>query len=345
MKKGKEMKIIGKNLKEGTIRIYTDNMEDLWYLHNVIEPNDIVYALSRRSKELKSDKLREKKAEKITMWVGVKVEIQEFHPFSNLLRIHGVIVRAPQDIGLYHTLTIEPGTKVAIQKERWERYELDILEEGERASRKARIIFVSIDDEGATIGLMRSYGIERIADIRSGKSGKQYKQKLWMKEFFGKIAGELGRQMSDNKKELVIAGPGFVKDDFISFLNGKYKVVVENVSQGGLTGIKESIKKGIIKQVEGDMRVVEESQKIEKLLSLMAKGSGCAIGETEVIKALEIGAIEELFIINKLIHEKEKIMKKSYAKNCKITIISTEHDGGKILKNLGGMAAVLRFNF
>ena len=345
MKKGKEMKIIGKNLKEGMIRIYTDNMEDLWYLHNVIEQNDIVYALSRRSKELKSDKLREKKAEKITMWVGVRVEIQEFHPFSNLLRIHGVIVRAPQDIGLYHTLTIEPGIKVTIQKERWERYELDILGEGEKASKKARIIFVSIDDEGATIGLMRSYGIEKIADIRSGKSGKQYKKSPWMKEFFGKIESEVKRQMSDSKKELVIVGPGFVKDHFVSFLNGKYEAIVESVSQEGLTGIKEAIKRGVVKRVESDMRVVEECQKIEKLLSLMAKGSGCAIGETEVKKALDMGAAEELFIINKLIHKNEAVIKKAYEKNCRVTIISTEHDGGKILKNLGGMAAMLRFNF
>jgi len=339
------MKIIRKNLKEGKIRIYVDNMEDLWYLHNVIEPDDVVYGLSYRSKEVKGDRLREKKPEKITMWVGIMVETIEFHPFSNLLRVHGVIVRAPQDIGLYHTLTIEPGVEVVIEKEKWERYELDTLREGEKASKKARIIFVSIDDEEATIALMRSYGIEKIAGIGSGKSGKQYKKSPWMKEFFGKIESEIRRQMGDSKKELVIVGPGFVKDHFVSFLNGKYEAIVESVSQEGLTGIKEAIKRGVVKRVESDIRVVEEYQKIEKLLSLMAKGSGCAIGETEVKKALDLGAAEEFFIINKLIHKNEAVIKKAYEKNCKVTIISAEHDGGKILKNLGGMAAMLRFNF
>ena len=339
------MKIIRKNLKEGKIRIYVDNMEDLWYLHNVIEPDDVVYGLSYRSKEVKGDRLREKKPEKITMWMGIMVETFEFHPFSNLLRVHGVIVRAPQDIGLYHTLTIEPGVEVVIEKEKWERYELDILREGEKASKKARIIFVSIDDEEATIALMRSYGIEKIAGIGSGKSGKQYKKSPWMKEFFGKIESEIRRQMSDSKKELVIVGPGFVKDHFVSFLNGKYKAILESVSQEGLTGIKEAIKRGLVRRVESDMRVVEECQKIEKLLSLMAKGSGCAIGEEEVKKALDLGAAEELFIINKLIHKNEAVIKKAYEKGCRVTIISTEHDGGKILKNLGGMAAMLRFNF
>ena len=113
------MKIIYKALKKGIIKLIPETMDDLWHLQHIIDKGDLVRALTFRTAEQSTDKLRTKKADKRPMVLGIRVEDVEFHQFSARLRIHGVIEEGPQDLGSHHTINIKAGEfkELTIKKE------------------------------------------------------------------------------------------------------------------------------------------------------------------------------------------------------------------------------------
>jgi len=337
------LRIINKDLRYGRIRMYVDTMDDLWYLKNVIRESDQVRMLSFRSREEASDRLREKKSEKVPMLITIEVESVEFHPFSNYLRIKGRITEAPEAVGEYHTLTVQPGSDLTIIKE-WQDSELSLIKEAEESSRRAKLIIVSIDDEEATIALVRAYGIERLANISSGRSGKQYESREWQREFFGEVAAEVGRKMEEGTR-LAVVGPGFVKDSFADFLKGKGTegVLLDNTSDEGMNGVVEAIKKGVLKRAESEVRVAEEYALIDELLSLLRRDPEmCALGDN-AIKALELGAAETLLILDERLRDSRDALELAKKTGCRVRIISSEHDAGVTLRSFGGIAAMLRY--
>jgi len=71
------MRITKRNLKgrEGTIALTPETLDDLWHLKYIIEPGDLVFALTKRRMEGITDKLRPEKMEKKPMRLGVFVKM------------------------------------------------------------------------------------------------------------------------------------------------------------------------------------------------------------------------------------------------------------------------------
>jgi len=108
------VKILKKDEKTGTIRLRVETDDDLWHLYNIVREGDVVHALTERREETASDKIRSERGEKKKMILGIQVEKVEFHEFSDRLRILGVIVEGPQDLGSHHTLNIEKGDDLLV---------------------------------------------------------------------------------------------------------------------------------------------------------------------------------------------------------------------------------------
>lgn len=338
------MRVLHKDLRYGRIRVYVDSMDDLWYLKNVIRCGESVKMLSYRSKEEASDKLREKKSEKVAMVLTISVESIDFHPFSNYLRLRGRITDGPEALGEYHTLTVQPGAELTIIKESWSESELTLLREAEESSKRAKLLIVSIDDEEATLAVVRSYGIEKLATISSNRSGKQYAEKSnWQREFFGSVAAEVRRRMEESTK-LAVVGPGFIKDSFAEFLNAdRERVIVESTSDEGMNGVKEAIKKGVLKRAESELRVAEEYELMDELLNMLRKDSALSALGDEVKRALEAGAAEKLLVLDEKLHDSTELIELARKTGCRVYVISSEHEAGVTLRSFGGVAALLRF--
>jgi protein pelota len=152
------LRIRNKDYNTGEIKLMVQNMDDLWHLYNVIEPGDLVFALTTRREDAKADTLRSERGEKKKMRLGIRVEKVEFHEFAEWLRIHGTIEAGPQDIGAYHTLNITKDDDLSIQKV-WSRHQLNILERAEKDTEKPLITLIAIDDDEATIAQIREYGV------------------------------------------------------------------------------------------------------------------------------------------------------------------------------------------
>ncbi len=329
--------------RKGEIKLIPENLDDLWHLKFIIEPGDIVFALTKRVRE-SSDKLRSDK-EKVTVRLGIVVEKVEFHKFANRLRITGRIVAGIEDSG-YHTINIPVGKELSIIKEEWKEEQLKRIREAEEASKKPEIVIVTIEEGEAIIGVVRQWGVEEISNVRMSY-GKESSQRI---EFFSEILRQLE---SIDFKYLVVAGPGFAKEDFAQFLKEKkpdWNVITCDASTIGTRGFLEVLKRGILNRIVGEIRLAEEAEYIDILLERIAKDDRVAYGLEEVKKAYDYGAIEVLLIADEFLREQrekwniDEFMRNVEAMKGKVVIMSTEFEPGQRLMSLGGIAALLRFS-
>lgn len=354
------MQIIEEKPKEGIVKVKAETLDDLWHLYHIIDPGDVVYAKTLRKKAQRTDSLRAEKVEVVPVYLGVKAEKINFHKFANQVRVTGPIVYASRDdvpLGKYHTITIEEGTVVTIQKPRWKEHHIERLKEAVEASKRARVMIVVVDEGEADIALVREYGVEMVASIRRNLGGKRYNtdRESEEKRFFHDLAKKMEELIEREKVEkAIVAGPGFVKEDFYKFLSENYhdlakKVVVEDTSVTGRTGIYEVIKRGTVDRVYHENRVAKEVQLVEKVLENVAKNNGLATyGLREVEEAINYGAVETLLVLDELLkgdhREKiEELMDAVRYSRGEVVVVSSEHEGGEKLKALGGLAALLRF--
>jgi len=347
------MKVIFKDLKHGEIKLMPENLDDIWHLYNIIDEGDLVRAITFRTDEQKDDKIRSKKAEKKPMKVGIRVSEVKFHEFSDRLRIHGKIEEGLQDLGSFHTLNIDLDKMniLSIVKEQWQDHQLQRIDEAVKQSSQVILTFVSLDEDEATVAVLRQSGVQWIADIGSKRSGKMYESKDTTNEYFGEIIS-VARTNKTKDSILVVVGPGFTKEHFVKHGKEKEpelfeKYIVHGTGSAGMNGVQEAIKTGIIEQITKDNRVVFETSLVEKLFEEIKKDGLAAYGEKEVKNALINGAVERLLIADILVRKEkgEELLKLAKQNHSGFTIINTMNEAGKKIDGIGGVGALLRFKF
>jgi protein pelota len=335
----------------GEISLTPESLDDLWHLKYVIEPGDRVFSMTFRAIDSISDKIRPDKVEKRLVRLGVNVESVEFHKFSNRLRIKGTIL-SDIDAGAYHTLNIEPYTELSIVKH-WKPDQIERIREAIEAAKRPEVEIVTIEEGEAAIGYLRQYGIEEISRVRQSSSGKREGTDA-RSEFFGEVAKQL--KYADKVQTFVVAGPGFIKDDFVKFLKNNnpeiaQKVVVEDISSIGSSGFQEVLRRGAIQRLVEETRITREAQLIEELLAGIAKDGKVTYGFAAVKKAVDYGAVETLMIADEALRgyrergasDVEALMRSVEHSRGKVVVFSTEFEPGQRLERLGGIAALLRF--
>lgn len=334
------MKIVYQDMKKGEVKVLIQHMDDCWHLYNILEKGDLVSAFTYRTKKEPETKKRAGKGEKEGMYVTIEVESVTFQKFSDRLRIHGIIVDAPQDIGAHHTLYGEPGKEIKICKE-WRRRHINRLNEAVKSSSQPKVMVLSMDDDEATIATIHQYGIEETAMIESGRTGKMYEGTTNEREYYGNIFSKV----RDIYIPLVIVGPGFAKDHFVSFMKekGMKNYLVEGTGHAGMVGVHEALKRGIIERVTGELRMSIETKMVEDVLEHIVKNGLVAYGKEEVERAVEMGAAKEILVTHEMVREEEKILEKAEKIGAKVHVISALHEGGEKLTSLGGIAAFLRY--
>jgi protein pelota len=347
------MRLVHKDLKHGKIKLLVETLDDLWHLRHLIEQNDIVTAQSWRREQKIEGKIRPERPEKRRLTLSIKVESIGFHQHANRLRLLGTIVEGP-GTGKHHSFGLEVGAVLTIEKE-WKRDHLDRIREAVSASRRPRVLLVALDDFSAEIALVRQYGLEVLGGISHPRTGKLYPSE-WEadeKRFFHRVATAMGEIVSrEGVQAVIVAGPGFTKNSFLQFLREKFpdlaqKVRAGDVSSGGAAGLYEIVRRGLVEMVSREDRISRETSLIERLMAEIARSGLAAYGKSEVEKALRTGAIDKLLVADELLRRDratvDEVLEQARRTRGEVIIVSTEHDAGKQLLSLGGLAALLRF--
>ena len=227
------VRILGRDPKGKAVKISIDNLDDLWHLYNIIEEHDLVGGETYRRQDKADDKLRPDKSIKKRVWLVLDVDRLEFHEFSNRLRVHGMIARGPEELGLksHHTLNFTSGNRLELEKpDGWKQHQKDQLKNAVEASHQPQVTIIAMEDDNAVIALLHQYGVRDIATIHTQGMGKLYdgtrgskgrkKFSETRKEFFDNILLQLSQVRPENSP-LIVVGPGFTKDEFIKYCKEK----------------------------------------------------------------------------------------------------------------------------
>lgn len=349
------MRILEEDQKHGRIKVFVDNVEDLWHLENIIEPGDLVLALTyRREHTPEEEHTRPQREKRKPVFLGVRVEKVELHRYNNWLRVSGRIEQG-EDVSLYHTLNVEPHTTITIVKESWRPYHLERLQRAVSSTKKPLVLVVGVDEGEAEIGVVREYGIDITARIRVNIPGKReagYRHQE-KQRFFTKLEEELLHQVSDEVRAVILAGPGFVKEEFKTYLEEKSSplkplIKLENTGSSGGRAVYEVVKRGAVGRVVEDVRVEKETMLVDQLLGEIGRDSKlCVYGYDQVKKACLYGAVSKLLVLDKKLREDrrkvEELMEQVRYSRGELIVVSGEHEAGKQLQALGGVAALLRY--
>ncbi len=348
------MKLLNRNKQEIKVRI--ENLDDLWYLSNIIDIGDFVRGKTQRKIKIGEKEDRNIKVIKKSVFIELQAEKIEFSKTSNALRVLGAITQGPDEVqkGLHHSFSLEMNSVITIKKERWLKYQLDRLKEASSA-KISRILIVVHDREEAFFALMKKYGYELLSHIQGNVKKKVDENKV-SKNFYVDIINKMEAYAEKYKiDKIIVASPAFWKEDLMKEVKKddlRKKVLLASCSSTGETAINEVLKRDEVRRALHEDRITKEINMIEDLLTEIKKNNLAVYGMRDSEKAAETGAVKELMVLDSLIKtlreegeypRLEAIMKNVEATKGNVNIISSEHDGGKKLSGLGGVGAILRY--
>ncbi|MHA1784298.1 MAG: mRNA surveillance protein pelota [Candidatus Helarchaeota archaeon] len=358
------MKILDEDEKKGEFTLKVENLDDLWHLYNILAPNDEIKGRTlRRMKRESNDQKKSDSGERVPVILTIRVEKFQFHPFTNRLRVTGVIIDGPEDVTLWshHTFNIEVNSEFSITKKKWESFNLKRLQDAVKSSEKPKILVLVVDKGEAILGKITDIGVQVLASIKKNIPGKRFDVKYLgkaMEDFFNSLKLLISEHVSEDSNDaIIIAGPGLINEKFAEWLiksmpNLKNKIILETAHSADKSGIYEVIKKGVTSKKIEEFRLNKEASFINELLKRIGKDDQkVAFGLKEVEKAIEYGAVETLLIADKFIREGtiedrqkiDKLLRNVERNRGKIIIISTLHEAGEQLLKLGSIAGLLRF--
>jgi len=351
------MKILHRDLKHGIVKVKVENLDDLWYLSQIVQPGDLVRGHTVRRVKSSDDRLRSE-SERVSVSITVKTEKTEFRSDSDTLRISGTITEGPEDVvavGSHHTFNVEPDTILSVKKEKWLGSEIDCLKNAEETALKPRVMVVVIDEGEVTLGLVRESAIKyyEMSKVIGGKDEPKGRDSRKI-DFYTESAGFIsGLNQQEKISAIIIAGTGFEKDNFHRFLSEKYPELaeistVENIGSHGRTGVQEVLKRKAVNKVVEKLTIARDAQLMEKLLEHVGRDSGLGVyGFNDVLNAISFGAVETLLLTDSFfLNNREKIEEPMQrVKNSRgfVHILNHETEAGQKLDALGGIAAILRF--
>ncbi len=352
------MRIAGRGRgEEGRERItlVPENVDDLWHLSYVLEPGDHVSGDTTRRIQRADDQMRDTGGEREHLHVTIEVDDVEFARFANRLRVGGVIVGCSREdqLGHHHTLNVEERGEITIEKH-FKPDQIDRIEEAERATENPDVVIATVEEGEAYIHTVAQYGTEEYASFTAPTGKGEYARPR--SELFDELGSALSHADADT---VILAGPGFTKQDARDYIADNYPEVAEKLTtvdtaSVGDRGVHEVLKRGAVDDVQKETRIAREAERIDDLMERIAEGAKAAYGVDEVAQAAEFGAIEELLILDSRLRDERQgrgdwmrdvneIIETVEQKGGEVTVFSVEFQPGQQLKNLGGIAALLRY--
>jgi len=350
------MKLIHSDFKKGEVKIKVENLDDLWYLNQIIEKNDIIKGRTFRKVKIGQEIQRKQKTVKKPVFLLLKVEKVEFSKTSNILRISGTVQEGPEDVplGSYHTFNIEENSTISLLKQKWLKFQIDKLKEASRDV-SAKILICVHDREEAYFALMKKYGYQLLTNIKGS-----VQKKADLAQVSGNFYKEIIKQIKEyderyEMSKIIIASPSFWKEELMKELGDeitKSKIILATCSSVGENAINEVLKRPEAKNALKQDRIAREFSYVEELLTEISKSNLATYGLKETKNASDAGAVSKLLITDRFIQKKktenkyeeiEETMKIVDSAKGEILIISSDHEAGKKLDGLGGIASILRY--
>ena len=168
---------------------------------------------------------------------------------------------------------------------------------------------------------------------------------------FKKIAQLMKEQFltQEGLRGIILGGPGTTVNNFMNteHFGGEIKkkiIAVKDLSYTGEFGLQELLDKS--EDILAEEEIQKEKSIMQKFFHYLSTSSGkCAYGKDDVLKFLEMGAVDVLLLSESLDDDLVTIFEdKAQEFGTKVSIISTDTREGEQLRRIGMVAAILRYD-
>ncbi len=266
------MRIVKFREDEGILLLKLETLEDLWSAARIVFNGDLVK--SRTFRKFKASEGDEGEMKEVM--ITVQVEKVELDKDAQRLRFTGRITEGrPLEyvtLGSYHTINAALDDMIEIRKERWPQYMMRVVKEAVSESKRARLGIIAIDDEKAQPALLLGYGIEFKSELYSRLS-KRMSQKEFQEQQTRYFESVLRSMELMDVSTVIIAGPGFTKDELKRYLDdsGKAKrlskkLMYMQISNAERSGVYELIRSDAVAELLKNEHIREEFVLMERFL-------------------------------------------------------------------------------
>lgn len=342
--------------KGRVLGLYLETEEDLWLLYTLLRPGDLVTMRSLREVSVGGSG----EARRVPMVLTVEVRSMEFQPFTNRLRVRGIVKRGPEEYGIqgkHHTLAVEPGSYLEVYREEgWSRLDLKRLEK--RAEKTVRVLVVSVDDDEWCVA---EYSFSGVRVLRSVSVPRRAKMQGLESEEPERALLEEARSLRDllargSYASILVVGPGIWVERAVRVLREalgeKVRLVTESWPHGGLKAVMDLESMGTVRRLLSESSAALAAEVLEEALARLARGdSRVAIGLEESLRASEVGSVDRLVLVDELLatydvrlrESVERLLRVVDERGGEIVIVPSKTIIGERLAQLGGVIALLRF--
>jgi len=368
------MKLINKNVDKdggGSVTLMPEESEDMWHAYNLISEGDCVRASTIRKVQNESS-TGSSTSNRVRTVLTIRIENIDFDTQACVLRLKGRNIAENQYVkmGAYHTLDLEVNRKFTLTKSEWDSVALERVDTACDPTQHADVAAVVMQEGLAHICLITSSMTLVRAKIdqcipRKRKGNVQQHEKGLQRYFESVMQGILRHVNFDVVKCVLIASPGFVRDQFYEYMFQQAikldnKILLENKSKFMLihssSGFKHSLREvltdpSVIAKM-ADTKASSEVRALEAFYTMLQTEPAKAFyGTKHVEHANEAQAIETLLISDNLFRIQDVKLRKRYVtlvdsvreSGGEVKIFSSMHVSGEQLDQLTGVAAILRF--
>ncbi|NHH97757.1 hypothetical protein DYY66_2614 [Candidatus Nitrosotalea sp. FS] len=194
-----------------------EESDDLFTLRRVIGKGDRIIGDTSRAVKQEKEFSRPDKGERVKIRVALDVEKISIDEVVDRLRVQGTISESDNPSvskGSHHSLTLKIGDAVTLIKKNWSDIEQKLIFEKKDHS---TFLLAAIDTTDCGLGRLSGTHLKLLPNMYSGASGKRYKSKFNIQDFFKDVQSAISTLIRDGDS-IVIFGPGETKKRFANFL-------------------------------------------------------------------------------------------------------------------------------
>jgi len=347
--------LISKKIDDATAALIPEESDDLFTLRRVIRAGDRIVGDTTRVIKQEKDFARPDKGERVKIRIALDVEKISIDEVVDRLRVQGTIAESDNESvskGSHHSMALKIGEPVTLVKKVWTDVDKKLVF-GKRES--GSFLLVAIDTSDCGIGRLTGTHLKLMPNMYSGASGKRYKTKFNVEDFFRDVQGAISSAIREND-EMIIFGPGETKRRLGNFLSGSPAAkghvirVIDGIDSSGEDGIYTFIRSDTMRQALTNSKIAKVSSIIDEVMSLVnRKINRFTMGFDETLKANEAGAVQSLVFSDKIFEGQDEdgvisFLNRAEGKGVEVYAVDSTTDVGLRVSSLGGVVSLLRYS-
>jgi len=349
---------------QGQVKLVMQEADDMWHVYNLVTKGDLVQSTTFRKikEESKTGSIVTNKRKIIVL---LNVQSVDYDPEGPSLRVSGVNIGENKfmNVGQHHTLELTMHVPFTIVKRDWDSLHKERLREATDPNLNCEVAALVMEEGLAhlclitnTCTVVKSKIEHQVPRKRKGVSGHDKA----VEKFFEKCMIAIAQHINFSVvKCLLIASPGYVKDQFTNYLEANkpewYKrdmVVVGHSSSGEKQALVDTLSEPTVRERLSSVKFSLDLEILEEFFKLLAVDPNRAVYSlTDVKTASDLQAISTLIVSDatlrtKSIADRHKIVdliQTTRENGGEVRIVSSAHVAGERLQQLSGIAALLRF--